>query len=245
MVTKEKFQRVLELVVNDLKTEKDVLGILLFGSMALDETLGQSDIDLLVIIQGTYRKRRFIVNHVPVDITYGPLKNIERRLERTLINCIRVFKEGKILYDKKGDLKLLKRRAEAIYKAGPRNLTKNEMDLARFRLSEVLKDINEIPDPAVAVQMMNVFFEDLLGFYFSFHGNWQPKRKHIFRQLARDDPHLNHICRLFLVTGKVQDKCKLIKRVADYILKPAGGVLEEIDIRLPSQYHQDCHKCIL
>ena len=213
--------------------------------MATEEMRRQSDIDLLVVTEGNYRKKRVVLDHVPVDVTYGPLKNVERRLEGRLINCVTVLREGHIIYDRDGCLKRLKRQAEEIYKAGPEALTRKEIDLTRFRLSEVLKDIEETRDPAVAVQMMNIFFEDCLSFYFSFRRRWQPKRKKILRRLAEDDPYLNSLCRKYLLTSKVGDKRKLIRRIAEHVLRPAGGILEEIDIELVSPCHQGRHECQL
>ena len=95
---------VLETVVNRLKADENVLGILLFGSVASGTHTWKSDIDLIFVLK-THEPAsglaNLFVDKVAVQYFFTTLKTLNRNLD-TVPYLLYMFSDAKILFDRQG-----------------------------------------------------------------------------------------------------------------------------------------------
>ncbi len=99
-------EEVLEKVVNQLKADENLLGILLFGSVASGTHTWKSDIDLIFVYQ-THEPASGLVNQfmdrIAVQYFFTTLETLVENQE-IVPYLLHMFSEAKILYDRHGSI---------------------------------------------------------------------------------------------------------------------------------------------
>jgi len=93
-------------VVKKYKQDKNVLGILLFGSVARNKFDNYSDIDIYILLdkKGKFSRENFVNNKIRVDIIFNTIKEAKDYLKEEKNNVRRItshmLAHGKILFQK-------------------------------------------------------------------------------------------------------------------------------------------------
>jgi len=77
---RKQFDKALVLFVKKAKQDKKVLALILYGSLAYDEIVEGSNINIYVITEeGKHRWTRLIENNIPIDIAIYSKNDFQRR----------------------------------------------------------------------------------------------------------------------------------------------------------------------
>jgi predicted nucleotidyltransferase len=97
---------VLETVVNQSLKDENLIGVLLFGSIATKTHIWKSDIDL-IFIYNDYEPASGLINYfvsgVEVQYFYATLENLIEN-QKTVPYLLHMFSEAKILFDRNGSI---------------------------------------------------------------------------------------------------------------------------------------------
>lgn len=112
---------VLETIVNRLKADENVLGILLFGSVASGTHTWKSDIDLIFVLK-TYMPPSGLANvfidGIAVQYFFTTLETLNHNLG-TVPYLLNMFSDAKILFDRQGTVSPVIHRLEQYFASHP------------------------------------------------------------------------------------------------------------------------------
>lgn len=183
-----RFQQALAAVRTELHARPDVIGLLFFGSAQRGEAKPGSDLDLCAITSETERwsECRF-VDGVEVQLQFGPVQIWQRRLAARQPVVTSAFATGELLFDKTGEGTELKLLAEQTYVDGPRALTAAEIDLERYKLTNMVRDLEDMPEHSVEARMLSgQIVVDSLKAWCAFRNIWAEKKPAVLLRTVRN-----------------------------------------------------------
>ncbi|MEK7398461.1 MAG: nucleotidyltransferase domain-containing protein [Candidatus Poribacteria bacterium] len=100
-------EKAVKIIVDEIKPDK----ILLFGSRARGDYIGESDYDLCIIKEGIEHRRKLVQkiyrllygSGIPVDIIVETPENFERLKDYSSLIYKEIAKNGKVLYERQRD----------------------------------------------------------------------------------------------------------------------------------------------
>lgn len=221
-------------IILKLRNERypDAKAIFWAGSMLSNQATPSSDIDLVIVferLEHAYREA-FIYEDTPIDaFIHDPntlnyfFENIEAKDGHpALIQMILKSREVLGVNDFSISIKEL---AQKALEAGPRLLSKEEIDRERFLITDILDDIKHPRNKEEQMVSAIHLFEPLIQFYFRSQGKWAASGKSLIRLFKDENPILAAkytlaFNKLFKV-GEVEDLESVVKE----ILEPSGGPL--------------------
>lgn len=214
------------LKVKSLENHPSYVGAFIFGSVATGDTNNDSDLDIKVI---TNRKKYChnvthpIINGVKLDISFNTIEQLTKDTSDEIKSAKRVpmLAESIILFDKKGILATLKKKAQ---KATPKRLKKKDYYWTRFMMYHANDKAKRhlASDPASAILSMGININDILKDHYMLNGRWWVSNKKILRDLKSWDPMLEKLLRSFALSTSVNKKYYFWSKILDYIAKPVG-----------------------
>ena len=102
-------QDVLDRFVEELATDRDVVGVFLFGSFARGDSRPDSDIDLLVITSGVFRKEIFHIDGVELEIFYNNRADTITFWKENRDDFESFWRDAKAVFDRDGTVGYLER----------------------------------------------------------------------------------------------------------------------------------------
>ncbi len=209
------------------------LAAFLAGSLVRGQATATSDLDILVIVgpdETTFREslRAFdwpvevFVQTVAAHRVFAAKDAARRRPSTSRMVC-----EGLILRDGDGLATRLKAEGCALLAAGPPPLTRSELDLARYGLTDLLDDFlgsEQFVESLIIAGELAVAAADLIV---DRHGRWRGRGKWLLRALSEHDPAL-----AIQLTGAMDAFCRRNDKtpLVDFVeqaLDLAGGRLWE------------------
>jgi hypothetical protein len=231
----ERYRHALQKVVDKLHEEfgPDLLGLLLAGSVAYGTSYTRSDLDIFVIIEPSWRQRRAIfVDSIEVDLFINPPQKIREYFADTddSASTITMFARGRILYDPTGIMQTLAAEAKQLYEQPTPELTPQALLLLRYGLTDMLKDAQDLAetDPEAAAYQISLTLQAVLDAYYKLQRRWQPKPKHLLRDLHAHSPEIERRVRVILsAEGIPHERCERLAELVDTVLSPVGGTVHE------------------
>ncbi|MTI64991.1 MAG: hypothetical protein FH753_00115 [Firmicutes bacterium] len=187
-----------------------------------------NDIDIFVINSKESFEREIInIDGVDFDISYMPLKVLDKVILNKQKLMIKILKNAKIVYKNNEDIDNYLKKIKCIYENGLKPLSDYEIKFERFKLYESYKDIlNGLEDDINTLFLINNLFKDILKSFLKLNNSWLVKDKKILKKIKKQDKKLYNLCEDFLKAKEIKGKLKKIKILLDYVLKPYGGVLK-------------------
>jgi len=184
-------------ILEELKTIKNVEGILFTGSRAIGKAGKNSDWDFHILLaDGAPRWRRTKkVGDTWIELFCNDRKQIETYFEEDLKEGTRavtvfMFATGFVVHDNaRNDLIKLVRHAKRIWEKGPKKLTKEDVGFINYDISGYLQDIEDglvshDPSPLICNYAVNEF----VSYAFRLRGVWTPRPKDRLMELKKLDP---------------------------------------------------------
>jgi hypothetical protein len=201
------------------------------GSAAREEYTEHSDLDLVIVDHTIPAPSHEIYRFGDWDIEVfafcgGTYEDFFQENAREGIPTLqRICAEGILIVDRGGEGMRLQERAKKALAAGPVPWTLDDMNRARFELTNLLLDLTAAKSYAEAVFVANELAKAAHHFILRIHGRWTGFGKWMIRELERFDEQL---CRQFIAvftrlyqTGEIDQVVAWI----DELLAPYGGRL--------------------
>jgi predicted nucleotidyltransferase len=232
----EKFiQKICNDVVKKYKQDKNVLGILLFGSATRNKFDKYSDVDIYILLdkKGKFSRSNFVKNGLRVDIIFNTIKEAKNYLKEDTNNLRRItsymLAYGKILFQRQRNLK----RIQAVAKNNLKLKTKyenSEILMHKYSIDdfwgEVQRDIQKGDYLAFGLDS-HLLVSNIIELFLKLNGEflWQPNE--IRMHLRKLDKKFADRIENFYKEGNTQKKKKTLSKLVEYIYEKFGGPLPQ------------------
>ena len=221
----------MQCVVEELRAEDSTVGVLLHGSFARGKQHADSDVDLLCVTdQDWFSKEIRRLNGFEIEVQKMPVTKVRsdftQRLPTNNNFTLSIFVEGRVLFDRDGEMQRLVEEAHALWQKGPPRPGAFEIMLGRsffrHRLTEV-KRLAAGDDPqGIARVMMDLFFYNALYGYCKTHCKWALKFNHLLQSLETEDPDFYLLCTSYLGSSSDKQRVQWLEKIVDAVMKPVG-----------------------
>jgi predicted nucleotidyltransferase len=226
-------KKIVDDIVVQYKKDKNVLGVLLCGSIVKNKFDRYSDIDIYILLKkkGKYARLNFIKNKIRVDIIVNTteeariyLKNDEYNVQR---NTSSILAYGKILFQRLKHLENLQYIARKNLKLRTQ-YSKEEVLMHKYSIDdfwgEIQRDIEK--NDVIAFGLDSQFLlNNIIELFLKLHGDFlrQPKEmSEVFRKL---DKTFWKKIESFYAVNDLQKKQKKLAELVRYIYKKSNGGL--------------------
>ncbi|OIP78060.1 MAG: hypothetical protein CO002_01740 [Candidatus Portnoybacteria bacterium CG_4_8_14_3_um_filter_44_10] len=230
----EKFvQKICEDVAKQYKPDKNVLGILLFGSAARDKFDKYSDVDIYILLnkRGKFSRNNFIKNGIRVDIILNTTGEAENYLKADKNNLRRItshmLAHGKVLFKRGGWLEKI----QAVAKNNLKLKTKykrSEILMHKYSIDdfwgEVQRDIENNDHLAISTDS-HLLVTNIVELFLKLNGEFLRQPNEMRKILERLDRKFSDQVESFYKTKNLQDKKRILSRLVRYIYEKSGGPL--------------------
>ena len=223
------FHAALEIIVAELTTRDDLVGILFFGSAARGEARTGSDLDLYAITsQDTRGHLGRSIAGVPVEVSFGSVAQMSAQVRQELPTVVHAFATGQLILDRTdGALPALCQEARILWERGPSAPSASALLRFQFHLTDLARDLEGMPEHSTATALtgsecIRLALEALCATTMV----WRPPMRHILATLDAQQPDVAALVRRCADAGFPGS---LVVNVADRVLRDLGGRLDAYD----------------
>jgi predicted nucleotidyltransferase len=233
----EKFIReICDDIVRQYKPNKNVLGILLFGSATRNKRNKfdqYSDIDIYILLnkKGDFSRKNFIKDGFRVDIILNTIKEAKQYLKEDKNNLRRItsymiaygeilFQRGKIL-ERIQDIAKNNLKLKTKYKEGEILMHKYSID---DFLGEVQRDIKNDDYLAFGLDS-HLLISNIIELFLKLNGEFLRQPNEMAGVLKKLDRKFSDKIEKFYKTNNIQNKKEILSDLVQYIYKKSKGPL--------------------
>jgi predicted nucleotidyltransferase len=230
---KKFIQKICSDVVKKYKPDKNVLGILLFGSAARNKFDQYSDIDIYILLnkKGEFSRSNFVKNGVRVDIILNTIKEAKSYLKEDRNNLRRITSHmlayGEILFQRGENL-------EKLQIVAKNNLSlktaykKSEILMHKYSIDdfwgEVQRDIENNDYLAFGLDS-HLLISNIIELFLKLNGEFLRQPNEIREVLKKLDRKFSDQIENFYKANNTQDKKQTLSNLVEYIYKKSKGPL--------------------
>jgi predicted nucleotidyltransferase len=232
---KKIIQNICSDVVKEYKPDKNVLGILLFGSAARDKFDQYSDIDIFILLnkKGDFSRSNFRKNGVRVDIIFNTVKEAKSYLKEDRNNLRRITSHmlayGAILFQRGKNLEKLQivaknnLRLKTAYK-------KSEILMHKYSIDdfwgEVQRDIKNKDYLAFGIDS-HLLVINIIELFLKLNAEFLRQPNEMREILRRLDKKFSNQIENFYKEKDIQHRKRLLSYLVKYIHEKSKGPLPE------------------
>jgi hypothetical protein len=179
--------------VEELAARPEVGAVILFGSQAHGDARPDSDIDLIVLVAGGYRRavderdgQAFELLFLGPDVARG-------YFEQNPDTAAEFWATAQILFDRDGAAARLRAAVQVMLAAGKPGLDEGTLTSSRFNSEDQLRAVaaRAAHDPVTASALLHNKVLELTASYFDVRRRWTPGLKRRMAAIAELDPDLH------------------------------------------------------
>lgn len=230
----EKFiQKICSEVVEQYKPDKNVLSILLFGSVARNKFDQYSDVDIYILLnkKGKFSRSNFIKNGVRVDIILNTIKEAEGYLKEDKNDLRRITSHmlayGEVLFQRGKNLD----RVQAIAKNNLKLKTKykkSEILMHKYSIDdfwgEAQRDIKNNDYLAFGIDS-HLLISNIVELFLKLNGEFLRQPNEMMKVLKKLDRKFSDQIENFYKASNIQNKKQILLNLVEYIYKKSKGPL--------------------
>ncbi len=207
--------------IEKLKTKEDILGVLIFGSYARGDQRDNSDVDVLVITKNSTLRDVETMDGQAFEMVYASLDDAKSFYEKNPDNAVRQWDDGKIVFDKNGEMEELRAYVAAIKKNGKKDLTEKQRAHLKFDAEDRIAALEYIKEKDLPSANFNlhILAQSLLDLYFTLEKKWTPAPKQSLRVLRVSNPEIAKEFDEFYRSNTFEDRMTIIKRITSKLFK--------------------------
>lgn len=229
----KKIEKIYNNIAYEYKQDNNVIGILLFGSVAKNKSDKYSDIDIYILLKnkGKYSRLNFIKEGYRIDILFNTIEEINSYINREKNsikrNVSHMLAYGKIIYQMNNNLtKILvsaktNLKLKTKYKIGEILMHKYSIDDFWGEVKRDIENKNYIAFGLDSGFLINNIIELVLKLNGSFFG--QPNE--MVETLNKIDPEFSKKIENFYKTENIQKKKNILSELVKYVYKKSDGPL--------------------
>lgn len=220
-------------MVGQYKQDKNVLGILLFGSVARNKFDRYSDIDILILLKkkSDYSRFNFIKNSIRVDIILNTvseaksfLKEDERNIKR---NTSHMLAYGKILYQKGDDLEMIMTKARNNLKLRTK-YNNDEILMHKYSIDdfwgEVQRDFKNNDRMAFELDS-HLLMKNIIELFLKIKGEFLRQPNEMASIVNKEDKKMGYYMEKFYKTRGLKSRIMILSKIIEHTYKLANGPL--------------------
>ncbi len=235
-----KWEIALNKFIKKWERQKKVTGALLTGSYVTGTPSKYSDIDIYIVLSDDMKTRERgnrIIDGYLMEYFANPVRQIKayfkEEFEKNKSITARMFATGKVLFDKKGDVKALRKEAERWMRKKFRKPDKASVEISKYSLWDDLDNLKELHSSKSVIFRFAYFFllQEIMNVYskylqieivapsklLKYLTSEQFRKKYILKEFPDKT-----FARLFVKCLK-KDDMGLIKNLTNYVLDKLGG----------------------
>jgi len=230
----EKFiQKICNNIVEQYKQDKNVLGIMLFGSVARNKFDQYSDVDIYILLNTKSKcsRNNFMKGGVRIDIIFNTAKEVKNYLKEDNGSVRRItshmLAHGKILFQREGVLKkvqLIAQKNLALktkYNSGEVLMHKYSID---DFYGEIQRDIKNKDYLAFGLDSQ-LLVNNILELFLKLNGEFLQQPNEMTKILKRLDKKFVDRMESFYKESDIQKRKKILAKLVECIYKKSGGPL--------------------
>ncbi len=231
---KKIIQKIYKEVVNKYKNNKNVLGVVLFGSVARNKFDQYSDIDIYILLKKkiNYSRLNFIKYNIQVDIILNTVSEAKNFLKEEKYgvrrNTSHMLAHSKIIYQAGNDLEKIIMEAKNNLKLRTK-YNNDEILMHKYSIDdfwgEVRRDIRNKDYTAFGLDSQ-LLLNNIIELFLKLKGEFWKQPNEIFKTLNKSDKKFAEKIKNFYKTNNMESGGKLAELVA-YIYKKSNGVLPQ------------------
>ncbi|HEX8994039.1 MAG TPA: nucleotidyltransferase domain-containing protein [Candidatus Paceibacterota bacterium] len=202
--------------IEDLKKDRNVVGIILFGSWARGNNRPNSDVDLVVILKKGYKRVVEYREGQAFEVIYATNKDAFDFWESHRDEAAGQWEVAKILYDADGTIAELKERVEKVLSDGKQAINDTQKAQLRFDVEDTLSYVEQIlsSDPTTAALLLTNKVITLTELFFDLRRIWIPAPKQRLAKIAENSPELhNLLVDFYNENSQFNQKLELVRRM--------------------------------
>lgn len=202
-------------LIDELKAKDEVLSIAIFGSYARGEARPNSDIDVLVIIKKGVRRDVETRGKRTFEFVYASFPEAMKFYKSNPNDCVQLWKDAVVLYDKKGYMRKLDAFAKRLQKKGKEPLSEDKLKHFRFDAEDAIRAMKAIAptDPATADLYAHIKAANLIELYFDVRRLWTPPPKKQLTAIRRFSKKDAKVFDAFFTTSDLSDRLNLLSKM--------------------------------
>lgn len=220
-------------LINKSKKDKNVLGVMLFGSVARNKSDEYSDIDFYILLKkkNEYSRKSFMRNGFRVDIILNTLseaktylKNDEKSVKRITSHMLA---HGMVIYQKGNTLKKLQflagKNLELKTKYNINEVLMHKYSIDDF-LGEVRRDLKNKDIIAFNLDSQ-LLMNNIIELFLKIRGNFWKQPNEMPRVLKESDPYFEREIKKFYKAKNLKKKEEILSGLVKFVYKKSGGGL--------------------
>lgn len=209
----------LEVFLEELKEDKLVHAVILFGSHVRGSNKPDSDVDLIIICNKT--KRDVVRRGGEVfEIVYVTEEDAITYYNNNKDGAVRLWNEAKILFDRDESAQRIKDYVKLeIESKGKEKLSGTGLVQARFDFDDSLKVfLRDMSNSPVNVSyLLHQKVDGLLEMYFTVHGIWAPAPKQMMEKVKTINQKLYSLSEHFYLSDRLEEKILLFREMIEIV----------------------------
>lgn len=223
-------EEIIEKEIEQLKDREDVKAVAIVGSYARRPEQEHNDIDILIIVDGGWRKRKTTEkDNLVIEKFFNSRKWIEKYIEEmdgydSNWNTYHWLKNRDTRYDPENILKELEQEAE-----NKKEVVLNreiDTDEIRYRLWDHLQDL-ETENVAQKRHLMNQLFNYVINQKYRLERQVPVKENYKLRKLKEFDGYMYKMSQDYLLESSTMKKEKTLRKMVDHLTREIGNSSSE------------------
>ncbi len=220
-------------IKNKYKRDKNVLGVMLFGSAARGGFDKYSDVDIYVLLRGKrkFSRENFVKNGIRIDVILDSLKDVNFYLKRDRENIRRhtshMLAFGKIIYQKGNYLTHIQLIAKKNL-ASKTKFTKEEVLMHKYSIDdfwgEVQRDLKKKDYFSFGLNSQ-LLLDNILELFLKMNGDFLRRPNEMNLATLKLDHNFFTLINSFYNKRDFNEKKTILSKLVKYILKKSGGSL--------------------
>jgi len=232
---------ILAKITEELKADKNTIGVLVHGSYAQGRMHPDSDLDVMGVTDADWFSKEIrIVDGMEVEIQRIPEAKIRTDLRAQYPTnhnyYMNILTSGRILFDKTGSLKEMVEEAFRIKQEGPPPPNALEILMGRsffrHRMGEVKRNMARPETEALSRVMMDLMFHNTVYAFCKSYRMWSSKLDRMLAEYEREAPEFHRLCQGYLVSDDIQQRFGWLERMVEMVMEPNGWG-DTIEYRTP------------
>jgi hypothetical protein len=223
----------LQSLINRLKRNSSVVGIVRYGGRKLNDMSLGGDFDIFVFVEQrlpAVESLHFFVQDIPVDLNIRTLDDLRRDVP--LIPFDITLMTVELLYDPHGELQPLLTDVKNRWHTQTENLDEHTLAFMRFAhrhtLDKVRHRLETEPLLSELLLSSNVYW--LMQNYFRVRGMPFPGEKDTLIWLKVHDTKVYQLINQFFITNNLGQKMEISEALSEIVLRPIGGLWHKSEI---------------
>lgn len=226
---------ILKSIIDELPKDNNVLGIILFGSVARKKSDQYSDIDIYIILKkkAGYSRLNFVKNGIRVDVILDTIDEMNSFLKEEKYNVKRItsnmLAHGKIIYQTRNDVKGVIKEAKNNLKLRTK-YNNDEILMHKYSIDdfwgEVQRDIKNKNYLAFGLDSQ-LLLNNIIELFLKFHEEFLRQPNEMFIVLSKIDKNFAKNIDQFYRTGNIKAKLNILSKLVSYIYDETNGPLPQ------------------